>query len=304
MNLYELFHNSAYCVAFRLSSNKSLTSITDARWTVVPFGPHEWFADPFPFEWQGRFYIFVEKMRMWRGLGNIAVSEVDKHGRITRFKDVLVEPFHLSYPNVFSYDGEVYMIPESGTNGDIRLYRASRFPVEWKLVKVLTLGANYVDTSFVRKISADTAILNTQNWDTRQSVYFKFDLRNLELIRLPDSPQMMNERNGGNVFDEAGSSYRVLQDCSKRYGERIMIRRIISDDFENGSASDSPALDILPKDLNLDKPKWIPNYCHTYNRSEHLEVVDFNAERFNWLGPLLNARNKYLWETHKDRLPG
>jgi hypothetical protein len=89
MNLYELFHNSAYCVAFRLSSNKSLTSITDARWTVVPSGPHEWFADPFPFEWQGRFYIFVEKMRMWRGLGNLAVSEVDKHGRITRFKDVL-----------------------------------------------------------------------------------------------------------------------------------------------------------------------------------------------------------------------
>ena len=301
MNFRDLFYCSAYYVAFRLSTDKSLSRVKEESWTIMPSRPNEWFADPFPFEWQGRHYIFAERMDRWRGLGSIAVSEINESGKPSRFKDVLVEPFHLSYPNVFSLDGEIYMIPESGENGDIRLYRASHFPMEWVLVKVLAQGANYVDTSFIRDISANNAILNTQDWDTRQSVYFKFDLNNMELTRLPDNPQMKNERNGGNVFDEDGVSYRVLQDCSRQYGEKLLIRRIDNDDFEGGLASDASVLEIVPKDLKLDNFKYVPTICHTYNRSERLEVIDFGAERFIWFGPVSSARNKYLLEKQKRR---
>ena len=38
---------------------------------------------------------------------------------------VLAEPFHLSYPYVFEWQGSHYMIPESGAAKSVRLYRAS-----------------------------------------------------------------------------------------------------------------------------------------------------------------------------------
>lgn len=300
MKFHSLFYGSAYFVAFRLSGNQSLDGIKSGQWTVIPSRPTEWYADPFPFEWQGRRYIFVERMDWWRGLGSIAVGEIDERGKVSKFKDVLVEPFHLSYPNVFSHDGQVYMIPESGANADIRLYRASSFPSKWELVKVLAQGADYVDTSFVRKILGNKAVLNTQNWDIRQSVNFEFDLNRMELTQLPDSPQMMNERNGGNVVEEQGMCYRVLQDCTSRYGERLLIRRIGNDDFEGGNAADAPVLEVTPSDLKLDRVKSVPSTCHTYNRSEHLEVVDFSGERFVWFGPVSSARNKYLFEKQKS----
>ena len=41
---------------------------------------------------------------------------------------------------------------------------------------------------------------------------------------------------------------------------------------------------------------------HTYNQSEHLEVVDFMVERFVWFGPVLCIRNKVFYERHKDLL--
>lgn len=38
---------------------------------------------------------------------------------------VLKEPFHLSYPWVFEEAGKVYMIPETGQDGSVRLYEAT-----------------------------------------------------------------------------------------------------------------------------------------------------------------------------------
>ena len=304
MKIREFFYGGAYFVAFRFSTDISVDGIKSREWKVIPCRPTEWFADPFPFEWNRRFFIFVERMHWWSRLGTIAVAEVDKNGNVSKFKDIVAEPFHLSFPNVFSHRGEVYMIPESGMNGDIRLYRATDFPWKWTFVKALATGANYVDTSFVQPIENDRAILNTQNWTAKESVYFKFDLNKLELSRLPDNPQMMNERNGGNVFSEKGTSYRVLQDCSKRYGAKIMIRRIDNVDFESGHASDSQYLEIINRDLKFVNRKPVKLYsCHTYNRSEHIEVVDVSTERFIWFGPIASIRNKYLWETRKHLLP-
>lgn len=304
MVLRQFFYGGAYFVAFRLSTDISLDGIKSREWKVIPSRPTEWFADPFPFEWNGRIFLFVERMHWWSRLGSIAVAEVDKNGNVSKFKDIVSEPFHLSFPNVFSHRGMVYMIPESGMNGDIRLYRATDFPLKWTFVKALATGANYVDTSFVQSIENDQAILNTQNWIAKESVYFKFDLNKLELSRLPDNPQMMNERNGGNAFNEDGISYRVLQDCSKQYGAKILIRRIDNVDFESGHASDSQYLEIINRDLKFVNRKPVKLYsCHTYNRSEHIEVVDVSTERFIWFGPIASIRNKYLWETQKHLLP-
>ena len=297
MKRRELFLNYNYFIAFRDRNNSGINE----RWTVVPSSQSKWYADPFLFEWKGRRYLFAEYMNRWRLMGSIAVCEIYEDGSVSKFKEVLKEPFHLSYPNVFEHAGQIYMIPESGWNRDIRLYRAINFPTEWKFVKSLVEGENYVDTSFLTDTEGETAILNSFNWDTRTSYYFKLDFNTMELFHLPDNPSMMNERNGGNAFERDGVRYRVLQDCSIHYGSKVMIRRIDNVDYEGGNAADSTSYEILSKNLLLNR-KWKPTRCHTYNQSEHLEVVDFMVERFAWCGPLLCIRSKIFYERHKDLL--
>lgn len=60
---------------------------------------------------------------------------------------VLREPFHLSYPHVFAWDGEVYMVPETFEANAVRLYRAVSFPFEWELQGELLAGHPYADAS-------------------------------------------------------------------------------------------------------------------------------------------------------------
>jgi len=297
MELREIYYGYYYYIAFRNRSNFGLNE----KWTVIKPSLSEWFADPFLFEWNGRCYLFAERMNLWRKVGSIAVCEILKNGNVTDFKEVIVEPFHLSFPNVFEHNGQIYMIPESGWNKDIRLYRAVNFPTKWEYVKSLCSGENYVDTSFLSALEDGTAILHSFNWDTRSSCYFKLDMNAIELYPLPDNPSMMNERSGGNAYVQNGITYRVLQDCSDHYGSKIIIRRINDFGFDTGTASDIPFSEILPDSLVLDK-KLKPTWCHTFNQSEHMEVVDFMSERFVWFGPILTVRNKIFYERHKDLL--
>ena len=58
--------------------------------------------------------------------------------------------FHLSYPNVFEYDGRIYMMPESGHNNDIRLYEMAEDLQSCRFVKSLIEGANFVDSTIFR----------------------------------------------------------------------------------------------------------------------------------------------------------
>ena len=50
---------------------------------------------------------------------------------------VLEEPWHLSYPFLIEWGGDIWMIPESSTNRDIAIYRAVDFPLKWERHAVL-----------------------------------------------------------------------------------------------------------------------------------------------------------------------
>jgi hypothetical protein len=107
-------------------------------------------ADPFLLRRDDRLFLFFEAWRTSSRQGDIAWAERDASG-VFRFAGIaLDEPFHLSYPFVFEHDGDVFMIPESRSRRDVRLYVARPFPGRFELVRVLLSGARYADTSLVR----------------------------------------------------------------------------------------------------------------------------------------------------------
>jgi hypothetical protein len=107
-------------------------------------------ADPFMVEAGGTWHLFFEVMNWATNLGQIglAVSEDAAHWSYRQI--VLDEPFHLSYPQVFRWRGEYYMIPETHQAGAVRLYRAADFPTRWSHEANLLEGPYLADASVFR----------------------------------------------------------------------------------------------------------------------------------------------------------
>jgi hypothetical protein len=109
--------------------------------------PATFIADPFMVRDGNTWYMFFEVMNWRRNLGEIglAVSPDGLHWKYQQI--VLSEAFHLSYPYVFRWKDDYYMIPESYQAGAVRLYKARKFPEQWAHAATLLEGPYLVDTS-------------------------------------------------------------------------------------------------------------------------------------------------------------
>jgi hypothetical protein len=102
-------------------------------------------ADPFVITRDGRTYVFVEDYVYATDKGHITAFEIGGAGA-RELGIALDEKFHLSFPFLFEYQGALYMCPESNAAREIRIYRCSKFPLEWTLEHVAMRNVSAVDT--------------------------------------------------------------------------------------------------------------------------------------------------------------
>jgi hypothetical protein len=136
---------------------------------------------------------------------------------------VLREPWHLSYPYVFQWENNHYMVPACPNAGALRLYRARSFPADWEFVGPLING-RYADPSVFR---------HDHHWWLLASDSGKNDTLRLfmapELMgpwsEHPQSPVIRQNssaaRPAGRVIDWDGRLIRYAQDCSHAYGSAV-----------------------------------------------------------------------------------
>lgn len=112
---------------------------------AAPAGTYH--ADPILYRdpGSGRAYCFVEEVDMALDRGHIAVLS-ESGGRWRREGVALAEPFHLSFPFLFRFDGALFMCPEAGQSGEIRVYRCTSLPLGWELEAVLMRDVSATDT--------------------------------------------------------------------------------------------------------------------------------------------------------------
>ena len=65
--------------------------------------------------------------------------------------EVLDEPFHISYPQVFKHKDRYFMLPETKRSNNILLYEAKNFPYDWGIVDTLIHNVRYKDPSIYLK---------------------------------------------------------------------------------------------------------------------------------------------------------
>jgi len=196
--------------------------VTDVRASFV--------ADPFIVKDSNKYYLFMEvKSKRKRDIGEIGVAVGDNLKNLKYQKIVLKENFHLSYPYVIKENGNFYMIPESGENRDLRVYKAYNFPYEWKLEKIIFEDKRLADPTLVYYNNKWWLFVTNMENNSLEIYYASSLIDNFTPHK--KNPFYVNDnsknRNGGRIFIDDGKIYRFTQNCENYYGEKVDMYEII-----------------------------------------------------------------------------
>ncbi|MCX7825232.1 MAG: hypothetical protein N2689_06700 [Verrucomicrobiae bacterium] len=200
------------------------------------FPPDEVFwADPFAWSQHGRYYVFVEEFVFATGRAHISVIELDSHLQpVGAPVPVVVEPRHLSYPFLFEFDGQLYMVPETSGTSSVDLYRCAEFPLRWQFVRTLIAGRALADATLFEHDGRWWLFCTAKQGKLRMNeTLFAFHADSPlsdQWSAHPANPLVRDyscARPAGRVFrDASGRLLRPSQDCVRRYGHALNLSEI------------------------------------------------------------------------------
>ncbi|MGA2626703.1 MAG: hypothetical protein ABSF63_06540 [Candidatus Bathyarchaeia archaeon] len=199
-------------------------------WLPTP-DKRKYLADPFGVIRDHRIFIMCEEFDYSTGKGRIVCFEEGEDHSFGASHVAMELPIHISYPYLLEWKGETYCIPETGQAREVSLYRAQEFPYRWE--KAATLIANFpgLDASifgFEGRWWLTCTNLEDGEWE-------KLFIWHADDLTGPWRPHSANpvkisrrsSRPAGTPFMHEGTLYRPAQDCSNRYGQNVVINRII-----------------------------------------------------------------------------
>ena len=272
-------------VAYRKKTKDTLLNDTNSEFIVIDNGYDGWAADPFVFEKDNEVYLFAEIYSYKHSRGIIAYSKYNKaKNTFEKYKTIIVEDYHLSYPCIFEYNNNIYMMPEASESDSLYLYRAVEFPEKWEKLNPLLTGDKLVDTTPVlinNKLYALSYKLNVDDQSEHELILLEFDGKKFTKSKLGVlSKDVSSARPGGNFIKIKGELYRVSQDCDGEYGKAINFMKL-SENFPT-EFKETLIKKIQPGNLNINNKD---SYCgiHTYNTSENFEVIDLKSYKNSYV---------------------
>ena len=210
--------------------------------------PAAFVADPFMVRRPEGWYMFFEVMNRQTRRGEIGLA-VSSDGFGWSYRQIVLrEPFHLSYPYVFAWEGAYYMIPEALRTGTILLYQARSFPTHWSCVGAFdgVKGADpsivYVDGKWWLFVCATPRTSDTLRLYLADALHGPW-------TEHPQSPiveaDARRARPAGRVISTAGRVIRYAQDCVPSYGRQVRafaVTMLTSTAYVEHEVSQSPLL--------------------------------------------------------------
>jgi hypothetical protein len=207
-------------------------------------------ADPFLYSHGGRTFCFVEDFVCKTTKAHITALEIEGTKVIER-GIALKEPFHLSFPFLFQYKGELFMCPECCESGQIRIYRCTEFPLKWELQSVVMEGVSAVDTMLFEKGGQWWMLTSFDESGTRDhcsELYLFSSTSPLETnwTPHPQNPIRIDARGGRNagLIVDGERFFRLAQRQGfDQYGQGLLI-------FEVKTVSESNYVEELVSEIN------------------------------------------------------
>lgn len=203
-------------------------------------------ADPFITKKDNLWYMFLEVISKKPRKGDIGLA-VSKNAIDWSYKKIILkEDFHLSYPYIFEWQDNYYMIISSRTEG-VRLYKATKFPFKWDFVRTMIKG-NFVDASIVYYNKKFWIFVeNSLNKSDTLRLYYSKNLEG-KWIEHPKSPIVKDSssaRPAGKMLVCDDFLIRFAQDCSADYGTKVRafkITALTSKQYKETEITNSPIL--------------------------------------------------------------
>ncbi len=257
------------------------------------------YADPFLLKWRGENYLFYEDFdvkNMEKGV--LACMRLDKNGQTSDPIPVLQRDYHLSYPFLFVWQDELYMMPETGNNGTVEVYRATEFPHQWTLEKTLMKGSHALDSTMIEHEGKYWLFTNVRSKgfpENDELHLFSAETPFSTWTPHPKNPVVSDVRRArpaGKIFRMGNSWIRPAQDCSVRYGYALSFERI--DLLTEEDYRETTVHRIDP----IQMPGVIA--AHTYNFNEDFEVIDQQTQipKFSWGGCRKIQANRNPFPSH------
>ncbi|MDZ4093525.1 MAG: hypothetical protein U1D35_01280 [Paracoccaceae bacterium] len=247
-------------------------------------------ADPFAIDVDGCRHVFAEYYDYRTRHGVIHVLTLDQDGTVIRQQPCLAEPWHLSYPQVFAAEGELWMLPEAHRSGRLTLYRAENFPMKWARYCEITLDCVPVDASVLRYRGKWWMFYAPAT--TRASKISHLHVAFADRLAGPWHPHKGNpvrqdvasSRPGGTPVVHEGAILLPVQDCTRTYGGAIRALRI--EQLSETTFAASVGAPITPL------PGFAP-YCdglHTMSACGPVTMIDAKRIDRSVQGLLLDIR--------------
>ncbi|WP_418280445.1 hypothetical protein [Halorubrum sp. DTA98] len=221
---------------------------------VTDFGNAHFVADPFLMgDPGGTLHMFFEVFNRNRtptaAIGH--ATSTDEGCTWSYDGIVLEESDHLSFPYVFRYAGEYYMIPDKWDRegiAPIDLYRADSFPEEWTRVARLVAPD--------RPLHDFVAFRWRDRWwgvagdGSDMTVFHADELERDRWEPHPENPVVTDRPRGarpaGRPLVRRDHVELFVQDCTSQYGKRVRafrIRRLSRSEYDDVELEDSPLLE-------------------------------------------------------------
>lgn len=234
-------------------------------------------ADPFVVSHKGADYLFAEALIAGGPKGRIVAGRLPETTQAVELEPVLTEAHHLSFPFVFEHEGEMFMMPEAGTSGNLTLYKAIDFPARWEKYRDVMEHVRAFDPAIVEHegrywLFCTIAPSLGSTWD-ELSIFHGLSPFG------PWSPHALNPvksdvrgaRMAGRFHRMNGRLLRPAQDCEHGYGAKLAWYDVME----------------LTPDTFVERRigEWDPamfgdfNGLHTYDGLNDVQVIDLKMDR-------------------------
>lgn len=240
-------------------------------------------ADPFFVKEKDTFYLFFEHKTNKSDADIGLLTSVD--GKKYQYRGtVLSQKFHLSYPQVFKYRDDFYMVPESKQANAVLLYKAHHFPFDWRVCDTLIANVQLVDPSIY--LSDSLNIMVASDYAKNMYVYEADSLLGKwNLHQKPIALIGTESRAGGRFLADKKGLILPVQNFTKGYGYGVSLYRF---SFKDGTYT-----------IKREKPLFLTanKNIKEFNAGMHqldMQRLDANHYYYVYDGNRLNSSSKSL----------
>lgn len=258
----DAFTCDIWAVGYARHRLQSLSELTRLAWTWRPEpGPLTYEADPFAFRHKGAWHLMVEEHRHGTPARLVEITEQGR--RISR-----LEGAHHSFPYLFNWQGRLYCLPESLAERRLKLYLVQD---GLQFERVLLENVQVVDPILFEHQGRWWLLYTGPSEHGAYRLHAAFASSPLGPFQShlvdPIKQDIRSTRAAGKPFRLNDRLFRPAQDCSRSYGDAVVVHEVL--ELTPETFREEPLLRLEPQ-----KGSPYPDGLHHLVVEEDLILID------------------------------